>query len=94
MRLVRQWVLRAPTMLRCACFLGEKWARSTSTNAKSLIFMVGGRGIEPLTPSMSRKVLGFDLVCAVFSVVAVVPAFHMFSTVSCCLDLPRFAAIC
>jgi hypothetical protein len=35
--------------------LGETWARWQLAKAKSLMSMVGGRGIEPLTPSMSRK---------------------------------------
>ena len=38
-----------------ACFMGETWARFELTKPKTLISMVGGRGIEPLTPSMSRK---------------------------------------
>jgi hypothetical protein len=36
------------------------FSRSDAT-AKSLIFMVGGRGIEPLTPSMSRKCSSAEL---------------------------------
>ena len=35
--------------------MGETWARVQAPKPKLLMSMVGGRGIEPLTPSMSRK---------------------------------------
>jgi hypothetical protein len=36
-------------------FVGETWARPQLKNSKALISMVGGSGIEPLTPSMSKN---------------------------------------
>ena len=43
------------------CFMGISWARPRAHQANILISMVGGSGIEPLTPSMSRKCSSAEL---------------------------------
>jgi hypothetical protein len=60
-----------------------------------LLSFSGGRCRDrTCDPFLSRKFLGFDLVCTAFSVVAVIPTVQAFSTVSCCLALQPFAPIC
>jgi hypothetical protein len=51
----RRWVLCArggSGTLRLR-FMGKSWARTSAHQANMLVFMVGGAGIEPATPSMS-----------------------------------------
>ena len=53
--------------------------------------MVGGSGIEPLTPSMSRKFLGFEPICSALRRVAIINIIQCFYV---CRPLSNFATIC
>src|SRR6516165_12634635 len=53
--------------------------------------LVGGSGIEPLTPSMSRKFLNFEPICSALHGVVIIP---IIQSLCVCWPLSNFATIC